>query len=360
MPKEIFNPLRTVDSQTLMETLLPQPGFLIRGLLTEGVHILCGALKTGKSWMALWFCDRIAQGQPVWNFPTQQCDVLYLCLEDSYVRLQNRLYDIAEEGAPNLRLALLAGTIRETLPRQIVEFADRYPATRFVVIDTLQKIRAITNDNAYASDYSDISILKDLAAQKHLCILLIHHLRKAHDDDPFNMISGTNGITGAVDSSMVLIPQRRGGGKAVLHCTGRDIETRELELSFDAGTHRWQLLHDSIEEPERKLDPALVTMLEYVKQKGSFTGTATELLAALAEQSGGVSASSLSKKMRQNVSLLAELGLQMQASRSGERREWSLAYDGNDGNDVCGGMPGAPSAVSQPSQAAAQPLRADV
>ena len=57
-----------------------------------------------------------------------------------------------------------------------------------VVIDTLQRVRSAGSDsNLYANDYQDIGLLKKLADNQHIAILLIHHLRKLHDDDPMNI-----------------------------------------------------------------------------------------------------------------------------------------------------------------------------
>ena len=48
------------------------------------------------------------------------------------------------------------------------------------------------------------------------------------DADPFNMISGTTGISGCVDGSFVLSESKRGSRAATLYCVGRDIENREV------------------------------------------------------------------------------------------------------------------------------------
>ena len=53
---------------------------------------------------------------------------------------------------------------------------------------------------------------------------------QSRDNDPFNMISGTTGISGCVDGSMVMIEKQRGSGEVVLHCVGRDIENLKLHL----------------------------------------------------------------------------------------------------------------------------------
>ena len=63
-------PLTYLDGQTLMSTVLPPIRFVVDKLLPQGLHILAGAPKVGKSWLALWLCLCVAKGEPVWNFPT--------------------------------------------------------------------------------------------------------------------------------------------------------------------------------------------------------------------------------------------------------------------------------------------------
>ena len=85
--------LRTIDARTLADAVLEPPGYAVKDLLVQGLHILAGAPKTGKSWLALWLCQQVAGGEKVWGHPTQQGTVLYLCLEDGYHRLQDRLLE---------------------------------------------------------------------------------------------------------------------------------------------------------------------------------------------------------------------------------------------------------------------------
>jgi hypothetical protein len=177
--------------------------------------------------------------------------------------------------------------LRGGLEQQIERFLKEHPGTALIVIDTLQRIRSIANDvNPYASDYRDLGILKELADRHRIAILLIHHLRKMNDDDPMNMISGTTGISGATDSNFVLRKDKRGGSTATLYCTGRDIEYRELTLEFDTETHIWKLLSDSVTTEPRPQDKLTIFLSEFLSQRKSFTGTATELAEALAELSG--------------------------------------------------------------------------
>lgn len=241
----------------------------------------------GKSWLALWLCLHVAKGEAVWEFLVMRGDVLYLCLEDSYSRIQNRLLDITDDAPDNLYFATISEKLRNGLEQQIESFVTEHPDTALIVIDTLQRIRGVVSDmNPYANDYRDLGILKELADKYRIAMLLIHHLRKMNDDDPMNMISGTTGISGATDSNFVLRKDKRGGSTATLYCTGRDIKYRELALEFDTDVYIWNLLSDSVtKEPEPK-DELIILLSAFLSESKSFTGTATELAEALEKQNG--------------------------------------------------------------------------
>ncbi len=68
--------IKTVDGQTLLDMQLPQIRFVVDGLLPQGLHILAGAAKTGKSWLLLLLSIRVAQGKPFWNLHTERGTVL--------------------------------------------------------------------------------------------------------------------------------------------------------------------------------------------------------------------------------------------------------------------------------------------
>jgi RecA-family ATPase len=315
------NCLRTIDGETLMSRpLMPIP-FVIQSLLPVGLHILAGAPKIGKSWLALWLCLQVAKGEAVWSFATEKKKALYLCLEDSENRIQNRLFDITEDAPSNIHFAVCAGQIGDGLESQIENFVAEHPETGLIVIDTLQKVRRISYDNAYANDYRDISVLKSLADRLGVAILLVHHLRKQHDDDPMNMVSGTTGITGAVDGNFVLAKHKRSSSKAVLVCSGRDIEYRELELEFDSATHVWQLISDSVKNPADFLDDTVSLVCGYVKEVGAFLGTSSELVELLEKSAGRkIPPGTLSKKLLRNHDELQSLGITCAFRRSNGRR----------------------------------------
>ena len=109
--------LQTIDADTLQSTAYEPVSFVVDDLLPQGLHLLAGAPKIGKSWLALWLCLCAAQGKPLWTFATRPCEVLYLCLEDSFQRIQSRLFDLTEDAPPTLHFAV-TNIQRAELPRQ--------------------------------------------------------------------------------------------------------------------------------------------------------------------------------------------------------------------------------------------------
>lgn len=208
------NPLTVIDGETLMDMRLPKTAFCIDTLLPQGISMLGGSPKIGKSWLVLDWCIRIAKGELVWNMQTKQGTTLYLCLEDPLRRVQDRLNKITDDVPPNAFFAVCAETLADGLCEQIRKFVAEHPDTVFVAIDTFQIIRNGTIDTSYANDYSEVRQLKQLADEINISLLLVHHLRKQGDSDPINKLSGTTGISGAMDALFVLDKSKRNGNCA--------------------------------------------------------------------------------------------------------------------------------------------------
>ena len=303
--------LDTIDADTLLGIPYEPLSFVVEDLLPQGLHLLAGAPKIGKSWLALWLCLRVAQGEPLWNFATKPCEVLYLCLEDSFQRIQNRLLDLTEDAPSTLHFAVMSQQLHDGLVEQMEQFLREHPATGLVVIDTLQRIRAAGNEpNPYASDYRDIGVLKALADQHRIAVLLIHHLRKMNDDDPMNMISGTTGLSGATDSNFVLRRSKRRENTATLYCTGRDISYRELSLEFDNESHVWNLLSDDYGDVEQSCSRLIFLLSALLREQPEICAPAKALLEKI-DPDGveGLTPNSFSHKLRKSVDALRRSGI---------------------------------------------------
>ena len=158
------NKLKTVDAETLLSTPMSKTMFIVEGLISQGVNVISGASKIGKSWLMLWLGLQVAQGNSIWGLPTLQCDVLYLSLEDTQRRIKDRLYSLTDSAPDNLYFAVTSGLIGGGLEEQITDFLTEHPATKLVIIDTLQKVRdskgSAGKAGMYGNDYDDISSIK--------------------------------------------------------------------------------------------------------------------------------------------------------------------------------------------------------
>ena len=311
--------LNTINGAALMSQPLRPPNFVVDSLLAQGLHILAGSPKVGKSWLALWLAVMVARGEPVWDMATRQGHTLYLCLEDSVLRIQNRLFEITEDAPESVHFCTECAPIGQGLEEQIETFSVEHPGTVLVIIDTLQMVRPI-HDATYANDYRDLSVLKRLADHLGLAILLIHHLRKEKAEDVFHRISGTTAISGAVDSSFTLVEERRGSGRAKLACIGRDIEYRELELERNAD-NVWELLSDSRTQPELLEGQIAVLLSEFLKEQSEFIGTPTELSQRIdPDRQRSITPKKVSRLILQSVDALRKAHIKATIRRSNGKR----------------------------------------
>ena len=314
--------LVTVDAETLLATPMSKTMFIVDGLIPQGVNVLSGAAKIGKSWLMLWLGLQVSQGLPVWGIPTMHCDVLYLCLEDTQRRIKDRLFDLTNDPPRSFHLTVTCGLIGNGLEEEIINFLEDFPKTKLVIIDTLQKVRdskgSTGKTGMYGNDYDDISAIKKIADERDISIILVHHLRKLKDgDDPFNEVSGSTGITGAADTNYVLKRKRSSRDATLLAC-GRDVEYQELTLRFQ--DLKWELVERKNTEEIRKADTEWV-------------GTATELIADMAETE--TTPNVVTKYLGQfSCEVLEPAGIEYRTKRTGQSRLIKfIRCDGGDAND---------------------------
>lgn len=308
-----------IDCETLMAKAYTPIRFIIENLFAPGLHILAGAPKAGKSWMALWFCLQIAKGEPVWGMPVEQGAVLYLALEDNENRLQSRLITLGDDAPANLFFSTQAPQLGKGLEHELESFLNAHKDTVFIVIDTLQMVRPSTFEYGYAGDYKDLAALRAIAQRHHIAMLLIHHLRKEGSEDVFHQIAGTVGIQGAVDGCFTLTEEKRGGGAALLSCIGRDIAYREISLKKNE-SQIWEMVRDS-EEAEREKDFLPGQVEEFMEGRNSFKASPTEFAKLLSGGSGfEISPMTLLKRLDKNRRELKERGFSFQSRKSNGNR----------------------------------------
>jgi hypothetical protein len=226
--------------------------YVLPQYIPEGVGLLVGRPKIGKSWLALDLAIACASGRSVLgSLKPVHGDTLYLALEDGKRRLQRRLDKLLSpfSAAWPERLSLIPMADWRRADQGGLEDIEAWCSSVakpvLVVIDTLERFRkpADGKQQQYAADTQAIASLQKIAIKSGIAILVLHHDRKAEADDPFDTVSGTLGLTGAADTIVILKRQPNGG--VVLHSRGRDIEESDIALQFEKATCRWTILGEA-------------------------------------------------------------------------------------------------------------------
>jgi len=227
----------------------PPINWVVPDILPEGLTILAGKPKLGKSWLALDMALAVAGGGSVLG---RECDpgpALYLALEDNQRRLQRRLSLIEPHLSwpANMEMNTRCPRLDQGGLKTIREWIETREGAKLVIVDTLAVVRPQGNarDTAHASDYAALGGLQQLASNTGVAIMVVHHLRKAGADDPFDTVSGSTGLTGVADTTLILT-RREGEGGCILYGRGRDLEKLETGLEFDDLACRWRDLGDPV------------------------------------------------------------------------------------------------------------------
>jgi hypothetical protein len=242
--------------------------------LPEGLTLLGGRPKIGKSWQALDIAVGVSEGGTCLGQQCEQGDVLALMLEDSDRRLQRRLTQMLgaqlREWPTRLTYATSWPRLNEGGVDWMRDWINRSPKPRLVVVDILERVRQLTTSkdkrSAYSADYEALITLHELATEAMISILVLHHQRKLGADDLIDTLSGTLGLGGAVDSVLILGKEHRKGRKdhesdnKFLWGRGRDLE--EFSVSVKQNEKgRWDVLGASREAQPTEERAAIISLL---------------------------------------------------------------------------------------------------
>jgi hypothetical protein len=268
-------PFRRAGAPQTMEalkTMIFAPiKYVVPGVIVEGLTILAGKPKIGKSWLLLHAACAVARGGfTLGDIHCIEGDVLYCALEDNQRRLQSRgtkLIGIVQDWPKRMQYLCLG-----QLPRlnaggldKLKAWIDAVPNPRLIVIDTFVAVRAPKKNNQpnYDADYESGKELHKLANERGLAIVIVHHQRKADADDAFDTVNATLGLTGVVDTVLVL--KREASGNVVLYGRGRDLIEIEKAMAFDANACTWRIVGDAADIRRTK---ERSTVLEAIEEAG--------------------------------------------------------------------------------------------
>ena len=260
-------------SAALLQQIVFEPvQWVVKGVVPEGLTLLGGKPKQGKSWLCLDIAlsvasDRPALGRIDTGLPR---DDLYVALEDNPRRLHARITELVGASSSHWPKRLHLYNRWPRLDGGAFDYLDSWREQvlnpGLVIFDTYQRVRPPTRGvSVYAEDYADLVALHAWATDNDIAVMLVHHHRKADaPDDWIDALSGSTGMTGCVDTIAALF-RERGRHDATLRVVGRDIDHEpELALKFASG--QWTYLGDAA---EYRMETTRARIASVIQREGS-------------------------------------------------------------------------------------------
>lgn len=231
----------------LLEKQIPPVRYVVHNLIPEGLTLLAGKPKLGKSWLALGISLGVCAGVETLGHWTEEGEVLYIALEDGERRMQDRVRILDGHLLGDSLHHFHYRTTWETFDRgaldQLEKWMRDHPDTRLIVVDTYGKIQGeVAGKDRYSEEYRLLGGLQTFATIHRVAVILVHHLRKQGADDWLEQLSGSQAITGAADTLLGLF-RERGLMDATLRLVSRDLDEADYALKFDGG--RWESMGDA-------------------------------------------------------------------------------------------------------------------
>jgi RecA-family ATPase len=251
---------------------------VVPGIFVEGLTLFCGKPKIGKSWLLLHAAHAIASGG--WTLGDTHCiegDVLYCALEDTERRLKSRMNKLYrnQPRSPRLKFTTKMGRLAQGGLDFLRAWIASVKNPRLIVIDTLAMVRMPNRNkdqSVYDADYAALVELRNLAHEFHIAIVVVHHTRKMHADDPFDTISGTLGLTASTDSIVLL---HRETNCTTLRVRGRDLEELEKAITFNKDAATWTIQGDAHEVRQSEERQAIIAGMREMEGPQNPTEIAT-------------------------------------------------------------------------------------
>jgi len=224
-------------------------------IIPEGLTVLAGAPKAGKSIMAVDICSAIASG--VEAFGSRACvrgAAVYFCLEDPARLVKDRIREQCDRWPETFHL-VSAGL--PTIGKEFFSIMDEvvmlWPETRIIVIDVLQLVIPEKKNGVsdYDHYYAAMDPLHRWSLKNSVAVVCITHRKKgvaANGDNPFDGIIGSVAIQGTTDAMLMLERNHAKGticdpslADGFLTIVGKEVGNEKFSLDFDHEAKRWSI-----------------------------------------------------------------------------------------------------------------------
>lgn len=248
-----------ITADFLRDKEFPPVKWAVDGIIPEGLSVLAGEPKVGKSLIAVDVCSAIASG--VKAFETRKCiqgSVCYISLEDPERRVKERIKKQCDLWPSTFKI-LMGGLpqLGEGFYRLVDEMSMLWPDLRAIVIDTMQFIIPEKKNGIsdYEHYYKFLDPLHRWALTNHIAVILITHTvksRAVEGDNPFSAIIGSVAIQGCSDA-MLLLKKNHAKGTIVdpvladgfLTIVGRELGNGHYSLEWNSEDLKWSMIGET-------------------------------------------------------------------------------------------------------------------
>lgn len=259
----------------------PPVKWAVDDLIPEGLTVLAGDPKVGKSLLAVDICSAISSGGEA--FGCQGCvrgTAIYVSMEDPERRVKARIKQMVDVWEDSFKI------VTSGIPKVGIDFYKMLDDwmllcndVRCIIFDTMsfilpEKKNGVTDYDHY---YSVLDPLHRWALDNGVAVVCITHKRKgtkADGDNPFDGIIGSTAISGCSDA-MIMLTKNHAKAKdstnldladGFLDVTGREIAAEHFSLEFDSEAIKWAL-RGRITTKDITSNPNHLLILDSLKDK---------------------------------------------------------------------------------------------
>jgi hypothetical protein len=283
------------NADDLMKMELPPQKYLINGLIGWGIVMICGTHKIGKSFLMLQMALAISSGSLfMGKYKVKKREVIYMCLEDVKIRIQDRIkqMNLEDQVTNNLHFMYESRKGKDGL-EDLSLILKQYPKTKCIIIDALATFRGMKhNRDIFQGDYDAIFEIKKWAIKNKVMVILVHHTRKPGKDgesDIVDSISGSQGLGAALDQYIIMKRPRK-SQDGTFYSPPRDMEEFDLAIHFDLHNGGWEVLGNSDKVELSSARKRIIGIMEEYKDPMSQTQIAKIAECSQANVSGIINA----------------------------------------------------------------------
>jgi hypothetical protein len=209
-----------------------QLGWIVDGVIPEGLTVFAGQSKIGKSWFLLQMAICVAMCRRfLKSFETSKYEILYIALEDNERRMKSRLQRLKLKVNDGLKIIHTWTDQWDALDY----FLENNPLVKVVIIDTWGRfVTGVCKDgNDYAETTELAANLHNLARKHKAAIIAVTHTKKGtQGGDWIDDAIGSKALV-AVADTIIKLSRDRNEKEGTLYLTGRDVEEKEFTLEHD-------------------------------------------------------------------------------------------------------------------------------